>query len=104
MDSFKAFRVFNDENRIAGRIVDTTLDELSPGEVVFKTRALRAFENAATRYPIHRFLRCAVPRPMENIFDDLALGMGLAPQRMESGVLLLDGPAATGSSSSRVWA
>lgn len=62
------------------------------GEVVFKTRALRAFENAATRYPIHRFLRCAVPRPMENIFDDLALGMGLAPQRMESGVLLLDGP------------
>ncbi|MDB5866011.1 MAG: quinone oxidoreductase, YhdH/YhfP family [Betaproteobacteria bacterium] len=37
MDSFKAFRVFDDDNRIAGRIVDTTLDELSPGEVVFRT-------------------------------------------------------------------
>jgi acrylyl-CoA reductase (NADPH) len=37
VDSFKAFRVFDDDNRIAGRIVDITLDELSPGEVVFRT-------------------------------------------------------------------
>ena len=35
--SFKAFRVFNEDNKIAGRIVETRLDELAPGEVVFKT-------------------------------------------------------------------
>src|SRR4051812_31956608 len=37
MDKFKAFRVFNDDNKVAGRVVETSLEELSPGEVVFKT-------------------------------------------------------------------
>jgi NADPH2:quinone reductase len=37
MDAFKAFRIFNENDKIAGRIVDTRLDDLSPGEVVFKT-------------------------------------------------------------------
>lgn len=37
MNPFKAFRVFNENNSIAGRVVNVTLDELSPGEVVFKT-------------------------------------------------------------------
>src|SRR4051812_23534065 len=37
MAPFKAFRVFNDDNKIAGRVVDVSLDDLSPGEVVFKT-------------------------------------------------------------------
>ena len=37
MTTFKAFRVFNEDNTIAGRVVDTSIDELSPGEVVFKT-------------------------------------------------------------------
>ena len=37
MDSFKAFRIYNDDNTVAGRVVDMTLDELAPGEVVFKT-------------------------------------------------------------------
>ena len=37
MESFKAFRVFNEDNKIAGRVVDVSLDDLSPGEVVFKT-------------------------------------------------------------------
>jgi acrylyl-CoA reductase (NADPH) len=37
MDKFKAFRVFNDDNKIAGRVVDASLDDYSPGEVVFKT-------------------------------------------------------------------
>ena len=37
METFKAFRIYNDDNKVAGRVVDTTLDELSPGEVVFKT-------------------------------------------------------------------
>jgi acrylyl-CoA reductase (NADPH) len=32
--SFKAFRIADTDGRIAGTIVDTTLDELSPGDVV----------------------------------------------------------------------
>ncbi|HKE83057.1 MAG TPA: YhdH/YhfP family quinone oxidoreductase [Vicinamibacterales bacterium] len=36
MQSFKAFRIFNDEGKIQGRLVDATLDELSAGEVVIK--------------------------------------------------------------------
>src|SRR5215212_1939718 len=37
VESFKAFRVFNDDNKISGRIVATRVDELSAGDVVFKT-------------------------------------------------------------------
>jgi putative YhdH/YhfP family quinone oxidoreductase len=36
MTTFKAFRVFSENDRIAGRLVDATLEELSAGEVVFK--------------------------------------------------------------------
>jgi NADPH2:quinone reductase len=34
MDTFKAFRVFDDNGSVAGRVVDATVDELSPGDVV----------------------------------------------------------------------
>ena len=34
--SFKAFRISEADNRISGAVVDATLDELSPGEVVIK--------------------------------------------------------------------
>jgi NADPH2:quinone reductase len=33
---FRAFRISNDEGRVAGRVVETTLDELTPGDVVVK--------------------------------------------------------------------
>jgi NADPH2:quinone reductase len=36
MNSFRAFRIFNDSGQIRGRIVDATLDELTPGEVVIE--------------------------------------------------------------------
>jgi len=36
METFKAFRIFDENNRVAGRVVDARLDELSPGEVVFR--------------------------------------------------------------------
>jgi NADPH2:quinone reductase len=36
MSSFKAFRITNREGNISGAIVDATLDELTPGEVVIK--------------------------------------------------------------------
>lgn len=37
MDTFKAFRVFSEDGRVAGRVVDASLEELSAGEVVFRT-------------------------------------------------------------------
>jgi hypothetical protein len=61
-------------------------------EAVFKTRALQAFESAATRYPIHRLVRCAARRKLEDTFDSLALEVGLAAQRLDTGSLILDGP------------
>ena len=37
MDTFNAFRIFEEDGRIEGRLVRATLDELSPGDVVIKT-------------------------------------------------------------------
>lgn len=37
MQTFKAFRVHSDEGRVSGRITEISLDDLSPGEVVFRT-------------------------------------------------------------------
>src|ERR1700716_4226650 len=34
VDSFKAFRIFNEDGKIAARLVDAQLDELSAGDVV----------------------------------------------------------------------
>ena len=36
MDTFKAFRIYNENNQIAGCVVHATLDELGRGEVVFR--------------------------------------------------------------------
>jgi acrylyl-CoA reductase (NADPH) len=36
MSSFRAFRIFNDDGRIHGRVVEMSLDELTPGEVVIE--------------------------------------------------------------------
>ena len=36
MEKFRAFRIFNDAGRIQGRVVEATLDQLTPGEVVIK--------------------------------------------------------------------
>ncbi|HYC48140.1 MAG TPA: oxidoreductase [Burkholderiales bacterium] len=37
MNTFKAFRIFDEGGKIAGRVVEMSLDELAPGEVVFRT-------------------------------------------------------------------
>lgn len=37
MDRFKAFRLFNENGKTAGRVVELGLEDLSPGEVVFRT-------------------------------------------------------------------
>jgi putative YhdH/YhfP family quinone oxidoreductase len=35
--TFKAFRIYNENDTVAGRVVDTTLADVMPGEVVLKT-------------------------------------------------------------------
>lgn len=35
-NTFKAYRIFDDDGALTGRLVDATLDELTPGEVVLK--------------------------------------------------------------------
>ena len=37
MAKFKAYRIFNEDNKVQARFTDLTLDELDPGEVVIKT-------------------------------------------------------------------
>jgi len=37
MATFKALRIFSENDKVSGRVVKATLDELSAGEVVFKT-------------------------------------------------------------------
>ncbi len=39
MSTFKAFRTFNEDGKVAGRMVDMTVDQLDPGEVVIRTLA-----------------------------------------------------------------
>jgi hypothetical protein len=60
------------------------------GDAIVRTRAIQAFEHAAKAYPIHRIVRCAVRRKIIDVFDDLALQMGCAAQRVDEGELLLD--------------
>lgn len=61
-------------------------------EAVLTTRAVRALDQAAARYPIHRLARCAATRRLVPIFDDLALHSGLSATRLDQNSLLLDGP------------
>ncbi len=37
MAKFKAYRIYNEDGKVQARLVETTLDELDPGEVVIKT-------------------------------------------------------------------
>jgi hypothetical protein len=62
------------------------------GDAIVHTRAIQAFDHAAKAYPIHRMVRCAVRRKLVAVFDDLALQMNCAAQRIDEGALLLDAP------------
>jgi len=39
LQNFHAFRIFDDNGNVSGRVVSATLDELSPGDVVIKAEA-----------------------------------------------------------------
>jgi hypothetical protein len=82
----------NTESRPFTAGISFNYDLSDIGVAVFKTRAIQTFENVAAWYPIHRLVRCAARRKLEEVFDDLALGVGLTAQRLDTGTLLLDGP------------
>lgn len=60
-------------------------------EMVMKARAIRSFDGAAVRYSIHRSVRCAAKRKLEDVFDDMALQSGYTALRISEGDLLLEG-------------
>jgi hypothetical protein len=60
-------------------------------DAVVHSRAVRAFDGALANYPIHRLVRCAARRKLEQVFDELALRAGLTAQRLNMGRLLMDG-------------
>lgn len=61
-------------------------------ETVVKTRAIRALDNVAAKYPVYRYVRCASRRKLHELFDDFALHSGLSACRFSVGSLLLEGP------------
>ena len=54
-------------------------------------RAIQALDNAPSLFPIHRVLRFAVRRPLEEVFDDLALHAAPRAQRLEAGAVIFEG-------------
>jgi hypothetical protein len=66
-------------------------EEYSLARAIVKARGLHSFGGVAGYFPIHRLVRWAVRGSMEDVFDDLALSMGLTPQRIHTGSLLLAG-------------
>ena len=62
------------------------------GQTLIQLRALRAFDSGARSYAIQRTLRCAARRPIDELFDDLALQMGMTAHRVSATALLLDAP------------
>jgi hypothetical protein len=60
-------------------------------DTVIATRAIRALDQSACRYPIHRLVRCATTRDFVLVLDDLALHAGLDAVRPDQHSLLLDG-------------
>lgn len=60
-------------------------------DTLLKVRALQAFDCGARRLSIHRKVRFAARRTLEEIFDDLALCAGMVAHRLDTGALLLDG-------------
>ncbi len=69
-------------------------DFVAISDTLLTLRALRSLNQGAACYPIYRLVRSAARRPIEELFDELALHGGLAAHRIGETALLLDGPGA----------
>jgi hypothetical protein len=69
-------------------------------QTLIQLRAIQSFDTRAMSYAIQRTVRCAARRPIEELFDDLALHMVAAfvarYLASREAVLILQGPPGTG--------
>jgi hypothetical protein len=63
-------------------------------DALLALRSLQALDHGAACYPVYRLVRSATRRPVEELFDDLALRSGLVAHRLGETALLLDGAGA----------
>jgi hypothetical protein len=59
-------------------------------DLILKSRFARALAEGSAGYPVHRSLRFAARSALEQLFDELALGLGWHAQRIDSHSLILD--------------
>jgi hypothetical protein len=59
-------------------------------DLILKARFARALAEGSAGYPVHRSLRFAARVALEQLFDELALGLGWHAQRLDSHSLILD--------------
>lgn len=81
------------ERRLALNLSRLTLqaDLDSLADSMLGMRAIQALDNDPSLFPIHRTLRFAVRRPLEEVFDDLALHAAPRAQRLDVGVVIFEG-------------
>lgn len=67
-----------------------SLQEWDTAGALLKMRLATAIEDAVTRYPIHRTLQFAARRPLDELFDALALELGWRAHRFDTSQLVLE--------------
>lgn len=82
-----------EQRRLALNLARLTLqaDLDSLADSMLGMRAIQALDNDPTLFPIHRVLRFAVRRSLEEVFDDIALHAGPRAQRLDAGEVIFEG-------------
>jgi hypothetical protein len=91
------------ERRLALNLSRLTLqaDLDSLADSMLGMRAIQALDKEPSLFPIHRVLRFAVRRPLEEVFDDLALRAAPRAQRLEAGAVIFEGDGFFASATGR---
>ncbi len=91
------------ERRLAVALPRLTLqaDLDSLADSMLGMRAIQALDNDPALFPVHRVLRFAVRRPLEELFDDLALHAAPRAQRLEEGAVVIEGDGFLASATGR---
>lgn len=92
-----------EERRLALELSRLSLqaDLESIAESMLGMRAFQALDNDPSLFPVHRVLRFAVRRPLEDVFDDLALHAAPRAQRLEAGAVIFGGEGFFASATGR---
>ena len=92
-----------EERRLALELSRLSLqaDLESIAESMLGMRAFQALDNDPSLFPVHRVLRFAVRRPLEDVFDDLALHAAPRAQRLEAGAVIFEGEGFFASATGR---